>query len=304
MPLTRKEFDLLTTLLYNPGRAASQRAVAALTGLSLGTVNQQLLSAVRKGWAAFADGEYRVTETGLEALAPYKVRRAVILAAGFGSRLMPVTLNTPKAMIRIHGRPLIETTLDALTAAGITDITIVRGYLGEQFDALLKKYPTIRFVENPDYREMNNISSAMKVKDLFGNAYVLDSDLYLQNPALIRPYEYCASYLGVHMDKTDDWRLIVKNGRVTGMKVGGTDCYHMYDITYWTEEDGEKMARLLPELFHSPGGKQCYWDDVPLTHYNDQFYIEPRPCKEGDILEIDTLSELVALAPAYRIAEG
>ena len=148
---------------------------------------------------------------------------------------------------------------------------------------------------------MNNISSAMKVKDLFGGAYVLDSDLYLQNPKLIRPYEYCASYLGVHMDKTDDWRLVVKNGRVTGMKVGGTDCYHMYDITYWTPGDGEKMARLLPELFNAPGGKQCYWDDVPLTHYNDQFYIEPRPCKEGDILEIDTLSELVALDPAYRI---
>ena len=301
MPLTRKEFDLLTTLLYNPGKTGSQRAVASLSGLSLGTVNQHLMAAVQKGWAASTPGGYTVTEEGMKALEPYKVKRAVILAAGFGSRLMPITLNTPKALIRIHGRPMIETTLDAIVSAGITEIVIVRGYLGEQFDMLLKKYPGIRFVENPDYLEMNNISSAMKVKDLFGGAYVLDSDLYLQNPKLIRPYEYCASYLGVHMDKTDDWRLVVKNGRVTGMKVGGTDCYHMYDITYWTAEDGEKMARLLPELFNAPGGKQCYWDDVPLTHYNDQFYIEPRPCKEGDILEIDTLSELVALDPAYRI---
>ena len=75
----------------------------------------------------------------------------------------------------------------------------------------------------------------------------------------------------------------------------------MYDITYWTPEDGEKMARLLPALFETPGGKQCYWDDVPLTYYNDQFEIEPRPCKEGDIVEIDTLSELMELDPAYRI---
>ena len=224
MPLTRKEFDLLTTLLYNPGKTGSQRAVASLSGLSLGTVNQHLMAAVQKGWVASTSGGYTVTEEGMKALEPYKVKRAVILAAGFGSRLMPITLNTPKALIRIHGRPMIETTLDAIVSAGITEIVIVRGYLGEQFDMLLKKYPGIRFVENPDYLEMNNISSAMKVKDLFGGAYVLDSDLYLQNPKLIRPYEYCASYLGVHMDKTDDWRLVVKNGRVTGMKVGGTDC--------------------------------------------------------------------------------
>ena len=247
MPLTRKEFDLLTTLLYNPGKTGSQRAVASLSGLSLGTVNQHLMAAVQKGWAASTPGGYAVTEEGMKALEPYKVKRAVILAAGFGSRLMPITLNTPKALIRIHGRPMIETTLDAIVSAGITEIVIVRGYLGEQFDMLLKKYPGIRFVENPDYLEMNNISSAMKVKDLFGGAYVLDSDLYLQNPKLIRPYEYCASYLGVHMDKTDDWRLVVKNGRVTGMKVGGTDCYHMYDITYWTPADGgEAGDGLLP----------------------------------------------------------
>ena len=214
---------------------------------------------------------------------------------------MPITLNTPKALIRIHGRPMIETMLDAIVAAGIPEIIIVRGYLGEQFDVLLKKYPMIRFVENPDYKEMNNISSAMKVRDLFGNAYVLDSDLYLCNPELIRPYEYSASYVGVHMDQTDDWRLVVKNGLVTGMKIGGKDCYHMYDITYWTEEDGKKMEQLLPLLFNTPGGKQCYWDDVPLTHYNDQFHIEPRPCKEGDIIEIDTLSELMQLDPVYKM---
>ena len=300
MPLTRKEFDLLTTLLYNPGKTGSQRAVASLSGLSLGTVNQHLMAAVQKGWAASTPGGYAVTEEGMKALEPYKVKRAVILAAGFGSRLMPITLNTPKALIRIHGRPMIETTLDAIVSAGITEIVIVRGYLGEQFDMLLKKYPGIRFVENPDYLEMNNISSAMKVRDLFGGAYVLDSDLYLQNPDLIRKYEYCASYVGVKKERTDDWRLIMKNGRITGMKVGGTNCYHMYDITYWTPADGEKMAKYLPELYESPGGKENYWDNVPLDVYNKEFYIEARECKEGDVIEIDTLSELQELDPVYR----
>ncbi len=302
MQLTKRDFTLLTHLLYHKDEKHTQRSISAATGFSLGAVNQLLTHALESGTvSADENNGYRITDAGMDALAPYKVKRAVILAAGFGSRLMPITLNTPKALIRIHGRPMIETMLDAIVAAGIPEIVIVRGYLGEQFDVLLKKYPMIRFVENPDYKEMNNISSAMKVRDLFGNAYVLDSDLYLCNPKLIRPYEYCASYVGVHMDQTDDWRLIVKNGLVTGMKIGGQDCYHMYDITFWTEEDGKKMEQLLPLLFNSPGGKQCYWDDVPLTHYNDQFHIEPRPCNEGDIIEIDTLSELIQLDPVYKM---
>ena len=302
MQLTKRDFTLLTHLLYHKEEKHTQRSISAATGFSLGAVNQLLTHALESGTVSADETTgYRLTDDGLDALAPYKVKRAVILAAGFGSRLMPITLNTPKALIRIHGRPMIETMLDAIVAAGIPEIIIVRGYLGEQFDVLLKKYPMIRFVENPDYKEMNNISSAMKVRDLFGNAYVLDSDLYLCNPGLIRPYEYSASYVGVHMDQTDDWRLVVKNGLVTGMKIGGKDCYHMYDITYWTEEDGKKMEQLLPFLFNTPGGKQCYWDDVPLTHYNDQFHIEPRPCKEGDIIEIDTLSELMQLDPVYKM---
>ena len=172
--------------------------------------------------------------------------------------------------------------------------------MNKQFEILKKKYPNIIFVDNPDYKESNNISSAMKVKHLFRNAYVLDSDLYLKNPNLIRKYEYCASYVGVHVDKTDDWRLIMKNGRVTGMKIGGTDCYHMYNITYWTEEDGEKMEKFLPLLYNAPGGKENYWDNVPLDVYNKEFYIEARECSADDILEIDTLSELQEIDPTYK----
>lgn len=165
---------------------------------------------------------------------------------------------------------------------------------------LKKQYPNITFVENPDYREANNISSAMQVKELFGSAYVLDSDLYLNNPELIRKYEYTSSYMGIYQEKTDDWRLVIKNGKVTGMKIGGTNCYHMYDITFWTEEDGKKMERLIPLLYYSPGGKENYWDNVPLDVYNKEFSIIARECKEGDVIEIDTLSELQALDPAYR----
>lgn len=301
MELSKKEFEMLVYIERYNGEKLSQRRLAAGTGFSLGAVNKLLPLLLERELIDIPETKnVYITKTGLAALEPYRVKRAIFMAAGFGSRLVPITLNTPKALVRIHGKPMIETMLDAVVRAGIAEIYIVRGYLGEQFDVLKKKYPQIMFVENPDYKEANNISSAMKVKDLFGGAYVLDSDLYLQNPDLIRKYEYCASYVGVHMDRTDDWRLVMKNGRVTGMKVGGTNCYHMYDITYWTPEDGEKMARYLPELYESPGGKENYWDNVPLDVYNKDFYIEARECKEGDVIEIDTLSELQELDPVYR----
>ena len=283
MELSKKEFEMLVYIERYNGEKLSQRRLAAGTGFSLGAVNKLLPLLLERELIDIPETKnVYITKTGLAALEPYRVKRAIFMAAGFGSRLVPITLNTPKALVRIHGKPMIETMLDAVVRAGIEEIYIVRGYLGEQFDVLKKKYPQIAFVENPDYKEANNISSAMKVKDLFGGAYVLDSDLYLQNPDLIRKYEYCASYVGV-----------------PGMKVGGTNCYHMYDITYWTLEDGEKMARYLPELYESPGGKENYWDNVPLDVYNKDFYIEARECKEGDVMEIDTLSELQELDPVF-----
>ena len=112
--------------------------------------------------------------------------------------------NTPKPLIKVNGKRIIDTLLDAVLAVGITDITIVRGYLGEQFDVLLKKYPMIKFIENPTYNEANNIGSAFLIKDIMDHAYVLESDLVLYNPEIIRKYEYQSNYMGKYVDETDD----------------------------------------------------------------------------------------------------
>jgi len=92
-----------------------------------------------------------ITSQGIKALEPYRVKRAVFLAAGFGSRMMPITINTPKPLVRVHGKRIIETLIDAVISAGIEEIYIVRGYLGEQFELLRKKYPMIQLIENPEY---------------------------------------------------------------------------------------------------------------------------------------------------------
>ena len=145
------------------------------------------------------------TADDLAALEPYRAKRAVLLASGFGSRMLPITINTPKPLVDVNGQRIIETLLDALLAADITEIYIVTGYKRECFELLKHDYPMVTLLENPIYASTNNISSACVAKDYFSNAYVFESDLYLRNPALIKKYRYQSCYMGVPVNETPDW---------------------------------------------------------------------------------------------------
>ena len=231
---------------------------------------------------------------------PYRVKRAIFIAAGFGARLVPITLNTPKPLVRVKGTRMIDTLLDAVVKAGIEEIIIVRGYLGEQFDQLKYKYPQIQFLENPLYNEANNISSAMIARYLMGNAYVFEADLVLYNPDLITKYQYTSNYLGVPVESTDDWCFETKNGIITKLKVGGTNCYHAFGISYWNDTDGAKLYEDIKLVYEMPGGKERYWDQVSLEYCKDNYTVEVRECTFNDIVEIDSFADLKKIDPIYR----
>lgn len=302
MSFTLNQFEVLTLIERKQDEKLTQREIAKKCNLSLGNTNKVLaelqdLEVLR----VQDDSIYEVTLKGYEWLEPYKVKKAIFMAAGFGSRMVPVTLNTPKPLIKVHGKKIIETLLDAVLDVGITDITIVRGYLGEQFDLLLKKYPMLKFVENPIYNEANNISSAYVVRDMLSNAYVLESDLLLYNKELIRKYEHTTNYLGMPVDRTDDWCFETKKGYITKVKVGGENVHHMFGISYWTREDGEKMEYDIEKVFKSPGGKERYWDEVPLRECIKNYKVWVRPVTKGDIIEIDTYNELKQIDAIYNV---
>lgn len=245
----------------------------------------------------YLEGE-QISPKGMEALEPYRVKRAIFFAAGFGSRMVPITLNTPKPLVRVHGERMIETSLRQLIKNGIEDIIIVRGYLGEEFEVLLHKYPTIRFIDNPQYNSANSISSAFLARDQIRDAYVLEADLLVKNPELITKYQYCSNYLGVPTSKTDDWCFETDHGRITAIKIGGTDCHHLFGISYWTAEDGQKLAGHIEELYHDPEGIQCCWDVAPGRHL-EEYQLMVRECTFDDIAEIDSFDELKQVDPAY-----
>lgn len=297
MELTRKQFDVLSTLATTKEKL-SQRQLEEKTGHSLGTINKVIKELTDAGFVANRE----ITPSGIDTLEPYRAKKAIFIAAGFGTRLVPITLNTPKPLVRVNGTRIIDTLIDACLAAGIGEIYIVRGYLSEQFDQLLYKYPMIKFLENPSYNETNNISSAMAARYLMQNAYVLEADLLISNPKIITKYHYNSNVLGIWKERTDDWCLDVdKDGFVTEEKIGGLNTYQMVGIYYWNASDGAKLSEHIKEAFLAPGGKERYWETVPNQVYKGQYKIEVRPCKDEDIVEIDTFRELKQIDKTYDV---
>lgn len=290
-------------ILYEAWRAGREKPVTQRTlcegaGISLGKANRLVNELRQEG---LLDGKNHITDSGLNALEPYRVKRAIFIAAGFGSRLVPITLNTPKPMVRVNGTRLIDGLIDAVLAAGIEEIYVVRGYLAEQFDQLLYKYPMIKFLENPVYNESNNISSAMCARYLLSNAYVFEGDLLIRNPSIVKKYHYRSDFLGIKMERSDDWCFTVKNGVITSQKIGGTDCYQEVGISYWNDADGHRLAEHIKQAYEMPGGKERYWDQVPLSIFPGEYSVEICPCQAEDIVEIDTFRELKAIDKTYDI---
>ncbi len=294
--LTKQQFDLLVRLEAEKA-PLSPAALAEALAVSADAAGRTLQELTESGLVAAG----ALTEKGLRALEPYRTRRAVFMAAGFGSRMLPITLTTPKPLVRVKGKRIIETMLDACIAAEIEEIYIVRGYLAEQFDQLLYKYPQIKFIENPEFNTSNNITSVLYACDKLENAYVLEADLYLSNPNLITKYQYSSNYLGIPVEHTDDWYFYTKDGYIAGggFGGGGENCYQTVGISYWTKEDGKKLFDHVKIACSEPGGKDHFWGYVPRGRFKDEYKISARPCKFEDIVEIDTLDELKAIDPSY-----
>lgn len=298
MEVTRKQFDVLE-VLATTSESLTQRQIEEKTGHSLGTVNRILKELTEEGYVA--DGA--ITNAGLTALEPYRAKRAIFIAAGFGSRLVPITFNTPKPLVRVHGTRIIDHLIDACLEAGINEIFIVRGYLAEQFDQLLYKYPMIKFLENPVYNEANNISSSLVARYMLSNAYVFEADLLISNPKIIKKYHYTSDFLGIKKERSDDWCFKVKDGIIVEQNVGGEgdDIWQMVGISYWNEMDGHKLSQDIADVYASPGGKERYWEQVPLRYCRNHYSVEIKECFDEDIVEIDTFKELKAIDKTYDV---
>ena len=301
MALTRYEFEVLAYLEQEKEAVYSVRQLSDSLCISGSTVMKCLDNLMKNGLVDGDGGRLLITEKGIDALEPYQVKRAIILAAGFGSRMMPATADRPKPMVSVNGVRIIDTLLDAFAAVGITEITIIGGYRFDKLKDLQEKYPFVRLVENQEYDKTNNISSALLSFDtLHDGCYFCEADLYISNPHIITKYQYASNILGSYSMETDDWSFKMAEGYLTDYRKGNTYCYNYYGISYWTAEDCEKLKKDFVEVYNEPNGKDYFWEFIPFVLRKDNYKVEIRPCRKQDIMEIDNYYELAQLDPSYR----
>lgn len=219
---------------------------------------------------------------------------AIIMASGLGTRMRPLTLTTPKPLIKVHGTPMIETIIEALNGR-VEQIFVVVGYLKEKFEYLKSKYSNLYLIENPDFDTVNNISSVFYARDVLklGATYICEADLYIKNRQLLAKSINESCYFGKFVKGySSDWVFERdKNGFITRVGKGGTDCYNMVGISYFTEKDASVLSDKINEAYGKSGYESLFWDDVVNSNLS-QLRLTISPVSEGDICEIDTVEEL------------
>lgn len=230
--------------------------------------------------------------------------RAILMAAGMGTRLRPLTENTPKSLIEVNGMSLLERQIINLKEVGINEIIVLTGYLHEKFDDLVEKYKLIKVV-NDKYDVYNNIYTMYLVREYLEDAFVIDADNYITRNFLptIKP-DTSIYYSACKENIINEWILKYdESGKIFGVdigKQGDGPSFIMSGASFWTAKDARVICQKVQEAVEVNNSMDIYWDNIAVDNlHNMEVYIEK--IQSNDIFEIDSLADLEYLKKALKL---
>lgn len=214
---------------------------------------------------------------------------AIILAAGMGTRLRPLTNDIPKCLVKVNRVPMIERQIVFLKERGITDITLVAGYRKDKLEYLEEKY-NVRIIFNEEYDRYNNIYSLYLVLNQFSDSYVIEGDVWLQKNCFRTDLETSSYLAGWQESYCNEWGLVMdKERNLEAISIGDGCGYVMSGISYWKRNDCRLIAEEIRQRIETGDFKDLYWDNAVLNVL-DRLKIKVLPIT--DIYEIDTVEDL------------
>lgn len=224
---------------------------------------------------------------------------AIIMAAGMSSRFVPLSWECPKALLEVKGEILIERQIRQLKEAGVTDITVVTGYMANKFDYLSSEFG-VTLVHNPNYARYNNISTLMCVLDKLSDTWICSSDNYFtENIFIDEPL--CSQYSAEYAEgNTAEYCLSLdEHDNIVKVEVGGAGAWYMLGPVFFSAEFSQVFKTLLSKEYVKEEVRLGYWEDVYLKNIKNLPSMRIRRFKSGVINEFDTLTELRNFDKSY-----
>ena len=280
--MNKQESDILNALLLEP--FINQRILAEVSGHSLGVVNRSLKRLIKSG---YIDDSIRPTAKAVSVFKQNTPQRAIILAAGFGMRMVPINTEMPKGLLEVNGEPLIERIIKQLHEVGIQEIYIVVGFMKEKYEYLMDEYG-VELVVNPDYATKNNLHSLRLVKENLENAYIVPCDIWCDRNPFHRHELYSWYMVSDLVENESNVRVNRKMELVTVPEnVGGNA---MIGISYLTKENADTVSARIGELCKKPQYDGSFWEEA--LYNKNRMIVTARVVHSADVVEINTYEQL------------
>ena len=277
-----QELDILNAIRKNP--KLNQREIANQSGYSLGFVNRVVKELQEENWLS-PNGE--LSEKAKTFITANQPKKAVILAAGFGMRMVPINTEIPKGLMEVKGEVLIERMIRHLHEVGITDIQVVVGFMKERYEYLIDEFQ-VKLVVNSEYQIKNNLHSLSKVKSSLDKTYIIPCDIWSnENPfSDFEPY----SWYMVTDEQSIESTVRVNRKRELVMIDETEEGNQMIGLCYVMGEEAKAVQEKLQEFSKKPSYDHEFWE-CTLQDKN-KWMIPSKVVDSKQFIEINTYEQL------------